>query len=326
MGCYPDKISGSVIDPSDPQNTNNINLKNTQTLINKQEQEQELENSQKKSLLNFSLNSKKIKNNSTGDPNMNFNNLTSAPIIVNSSSNTSLCLPSANSLNVSNSAELARKKNPLARGYSLMDWMRFAKETVDLAGNKGIMRQITYEELAKHDKEDDCWMAVYNKVYNVTPYMKYHPGGVDELMKGAGKNATDLFNQVHQWVNIQSMLEKCVIGNLVGLPVVPVVHVENDAKKSKENLSAKSSESLSSLKFIKEPAIELPVLDSYQSIQTCNIVLYTKIKNLTKECLIIDKSFDSRNPNFLSLFLNTTNAVYKYILGLLFSPLTKLEL
>ena len=26
--------------------------------------------------------------------------------------------------------------------------------------------------------------------------MEYHPGGVDELMKGAGKDATDLFDQV----------------------------------------------------------------------------------------------------------------------------------
>ena len=35
-----------------------------------------------------------------------------------------------------------------------------------------------------------------DKVYNVTPYMRYHPGGIDELMKGAGKVATEIFNQV----------------------------------------------------------------------------------------------------------------------------------
>jgi len=27
--------------------------------------------------------------------------------------------------------------------------------------------------------------------------MEYHPGGVDELMRGAGIDATDLFNQVY---------------------------------------------------------------------------------------------------------------------------------
>ena len=26
--------------------------------------------------------------------------------------------------------------------------------------------------------------------------MKFHPGGIEELMKGAGINATDLFNDV----------------------------------------------------------------------------------------------------------------------------------
>ncbi len=36
-----------------------------------------------------------------------------------------------------------------------------------------------------------------DKVYNITAYMKYHPGGVDELMRGAGINATNLFNEVN---------------------------------------------------------------------------------------------------------------------------------
>lgn len=35
-------------------------------------------------------------------------------------------------------------------------------------------------------------------VYNVTPYMDYHPGGEEELMKAAGKDGTDLFDKVWQ--------------------------------------------------------------------------------------------------------------------------------
>jgi cytochrome-b5 reductase len=33
-------------------------------------------------------------------------------------------------------------------------------------------------------------------VYNVTPYMDYHPGGEEELMKAVGKDGTELFDQV----------------------------------------------------------------------------------------------------------------------------------
>lgn len=33
-------------------------------------------------------------------------------------------------------------------------------------------------------------------VYNVTSYFEFHPGGEDELMRGVGIDATDLFDQV----------------------------------------------------------------------------------------------------------------------------------
>lgn len=42
--------------------------------------------------------------------------------------------------------------------------------------------------LAQHRSRDDCWQAYAGKVYNVTPYLKYHPGGVGELMRAAGKD------------------------------------------------------------------------------------------------------------------------------------------
>ena len=34
------------------------------------------------------------------------------------------------------------------------------------------------------------------RVYNVTHYMDFHPGGDAELMRGVGQDGTSLFNQV----------------------------------------------------------------------------------------------------------------------------------
>ena len=42
-------------------------------------------------------------------------------------------------------------------------------------------------------------MAINGAVYNVTDYMDYHPGGWDELLKGAGKDATNMFNEIHKY-------------------------------------------------------------------------------------------------------------------------------
>ena len=31
----------------------------------------------------------------------------------------------------------------------------------------------------------------------MTPYLEYHPGGIPEIMRGVGRDATDLFDEVN---------------------------------------------------------------------------------------------------------------------------------
>ncbi|XP_053658340.1 cytochrome b5 reductase 4 [Anopheles marshallii] len=107
-----------------------------------------------------------------------------------------------------------RNKTALKPGHSLMDWIRLGNSGTDLSGTGGRVVPVTHAELAKHDRSEDAWMAIRGKVYNVTRYMNFHPGGSDELMRGAGKDATRLFEEVHAWVNYESLLAKCYIGPL----------------------------------------------------------------------------------------------------------------
>ncbi|XP_058799091.1 cytochrome b5 reductase 4 isoform X2 [Phymastichus coffea] len=107
-----------------------------------------------------------------------------------------------------------RNKTALAPGHSLMDWIRLGSSGVDLSGVGGRPITVTPAELARHNSQDDAWIAIRGVVFNVSRYMRFHPGGVPELMKAVGKDATKLFDDVHAWVNYQSILQKCVVGRL----------------------------------------------------------------------------------------------------------------
>ncbi|PIC54498.1 hypothetical protein B9Z55_003727 [Caenorhabditis nigoni] len=110
-------------------------------------------------------------------------------------------------------SEYGRVKVALAPGKGLMDWLR-------LTTNKHLAKRVTggvdHVELMKHDKEDDCWVHLFGRVYDVTKYLEFHPGGIPELLRGAGRDATPLFNQYHAWVNYESFLKACLVGPFIG--------------------------------------------------------------------------------------------------------------
>lgn len=117
-------------------------------------------------------------------------------------------------------AEVKRNKVPLEKGYSQVDWIRLSRSGADLAGLKGERprKNITKEEVASHKTPEDAWMVLRGKVYNIGPYLRFHPGGASILMSVAGKDGTAAFQRYHPWVNGDALLEKCLVGWLGAPP------------------------------------------------------------------------------------------------------------
>lgn len=125
-----------------------------------------------------------------------------------------------------------REKVMLKPGFHLVDWMKLTQVSKDMRAS-GPLRKISAAELSEHKSQFDCWTAYKGKVYNITQYIAYHPGGAPLLMSGAGKDCTVQFNKFHAWVNAESMLSKCLIGVLMSEEVaIPEGDDEDDDEVS----------------------------------------------------------------------------------------------
>ena len=109
----------------------------------------------------------------------------------------------------------ARGKVLLAPGHSPMDWATLTRSN-NLSGVVNFQR-VTPSMLKSMTgrRGKPAWTSWQDKVYNITPYLPFHPGGEAELMKAAGRDGTQLFMEVHPWVNWENMLGSCLVGAMV---------------------------------------------------------------------------------------------------------------
>eukprot|EP01114_Cavostelium_apophysatum_P022584 TRINITY_DN821_c0_g1_i1.p1 TRINITY_DN821_c0_g1~~TRINITY_DN821_c0_g1_i1.p1 ORF type:complete len:459 (+),score=74.33 TRINITY_DN821_c0_g1_i1:221-1597(+) len=78
--------------------------------------------------------------------------------------------------------------------------------------DKPELRQFSWDEVHNHRAEDDCWMVIKGKVYDVTSWVKKHPGG-SLILNGAGRDATPMYMSYHP-TKVDMILPKYCIGEI----------------------------------------------------------------------------------------------------------------
>lgn len=72
----------------------------------------------------------------------------------------------------------------------------------------------TKEEVAKHNKANDCWIIINHHIYDVTGFVDEHPGG-ESIMNNAGGDSTLGFNGDQHDETARAMLKQFYVGDLL---------------------------------------------------------------------------------------------------------------
>uniref|UniRef100_A0A5S6QZ86 Cytochrome b5 heme-binding domain-containing protein n=1 Tax=Trichuris muris TaxID=70415 RepID=A0A5S6QZ86_TRIMR len=93
-------------------------------------------------------------------------------------------------------------------------WREHVRSLTDPSGTGGRILKVTAKDLREHSTADNLWILLDGRVYNVTHYLPFHPGGRDALLSAIGQDGAPAY-QYHPWVNCHSVLERCLVGYFV---------------------------------------------------------------------------------------------------------------
>ncbi|XP_047350917.1 cytochrome b5-like isoform X2 [Vespa velutina] len=84
----------------------------------------------------------------------------------------------------------------------------------DATGTSTI-KYYTRAEVAKYNTATNSWIIIHDKVYDVTKFLKQHPGGEEVILEHAGRDGTEPFEDIGHSSDAREMMEPYKIGELV---------------------------------------------------------------------------------------------------------------
>ena len=81
-------------------------------------------------------------------------------------------------------------------------------------------RVITTSELQEHNTTNSCWIAIDGIVYDVTKFLKSHPGGISAVVDVSGGDATEAFFTYHKKEVLVKYAKRFRIGTVSAATVI----------------------------------------------------------------------------------------------------------
>lgn len=131
------------------------------------------------------------------------------------------------------------------------------------------LKSFTIAEVEQHNKVDDGWIMVYDKVYDVTGYINHHPGGKAIIERFVGRDATDEVRNMHADHVLEKVLPRFCIGTVSDKPEPNPV--QKDFRKLYESFVERGY-----FKEAKEWYITYQVLMAILFVTSIGLVVFSK--------------------------------------------------
>lgn len=129
-------------------------------------------------------------------------------------------LAAMKSIETTTESEENKKKQSKTSSTTIVETKQVSATTGDSSSDERekdwqLECKFTLNEVQQHSTLDDCWMVIFDKVYNVTSFVNDHPGGDFILLEYAGRDATHGFLSTRHGSTAYKMMDKYWIGILV---------------------------------------------------------------------------------------------------------------
>jgi cytochrome b involved in lipid metabolism len=75
-------------------------------------------------------------------------------------------------------------------------------------------RVYSRQEVAQHNTPSDAWIIINSKVYNISSWIEFHPGGEKVLLENMGLDATHCFQEIGHSHRAKAILDSLHIGHV----------------------------------------------------------------------------------------------------------------
>ena len=76
---------------------------------------------------------------------------------------------------------------------SVVSSANLIKNTITKINPSGGSLILSIEELSKHNNQNDCWLLINGKIYDITSFFGSHPGGNSTMAPTCGTDATNAY-------------------------------------------------------------------------------------------------------------------------------------